>query len=148
MEIHGALLLETGYFGGQQTAVNQARGTPELIDTLTDDLVRGLPDGTAQPDGALVQTITDGLTAGLANGAEVGYTDSAIVRSLEDVEYSEKKTVGYLLNPDHPVGGPKAKFMRDVLRYTQNDAVEFHKSVASAIVEKIPTKIEQTQYGT
>ncbi|MBQ7522947.1 MAG: hypothetical protein IJT07_00270 [Oscillospiraceae bacterium] len=38
-------------------------------------LLRGLPDGTAQPNSTLAATITDSLTAGLANGAEVGYTD-------------------------------------------------------------------------
>ena len=38
-------------------------------------LLRGLPDGPAQPNSTLAATITASLTAGLANGAEVGYTD-------------------------------------------------------------------------
>ena len=74
-----------------QTAVNQARGTLEMIDTLTDDLVRGLPEETAKPDDALMQTITDGLTAGLENAGEVRYTDNSedftseqLIRELEE----------------------------------------------------------------
>ena len=35
------------------------------------------------------------------------------VSKVGDVRYSQKKTQGYLLNLDHPQGGPKAKFMKD-----------------------------------
>ncbi len=34
-----------------------------------------------------------------------------------DVKYNATKTEGYLLNPNHPQGGAKAKFMKDVLGY-------------------------------
>ena len=53
-----------------------------MIDTLTDDLVRGLPEGTAKPDEVLTQTITDGLTAGLENASEVGYNQTAVASDL------------------------------------------------------------------
>lgn len=65
-----------------------------------------------------------------------------------DVRYSRKKTEGYLLNPNHPKGGPKAKFMHDVLGYSQSDSKLFHKNVVSAIMNKQPTKTEVTQFGT
>ena len=55
------------------------------------------------------------------------------VSKTGDVRYSHKKTVDYLLNPNHPQGGSKAKFMKDVLGYTQKDAKLFHKNVVSAI---------------
>ena len=42
------------------------------------------------------------------------------VSKTGDVRYSHKKTVDYLLNPNHPQGGSKAKFMKDVLGYTQS----------------------------
>ena len=48
------------------------------------------------------------------------------VSKTGDVRYSHKKTVDYLLNPNHPQGGSKAKFMKDVLGYTQKDAKLFH----------------------
>lgn len=65
-----------------------------------------------------------------------------------DVRYSKKKTEGYLLNEDHPIGGPKAKFMHDVLGYTKKDGKLFHKIVVAAITGKKPTKTEKTPYGT
>ena len=53
-----------------------------------------------------------------------------------------------MLNPNHPTGGPKAKFMHDVLGYSQSDSRLFHNNVVSSIVNKQPTKTEVTQFGT
>ncbi len=64
-----------------------------------------------------------------------------------DVRYSAKKTQGYLLNTNHPQGGSKAKFMRDVLGYTANDSKIFHNNVVKSIINREPTKTVQTQYG-
>lgn len=72
----------------------------------------------------------------------------APVNSPGDVRYSKKKTEGYLLNLNHPVGGPKAKFMKDILGYTQSDGMLFHKNVVSSIMGKQPTKTETTPFGT
>ncbi|MBQ7522949.1 MAG: hypothetical protein IJT07_00280 [Oscillospiraceae bacterium] len=103
--------LANGYFGGQQTEVNQARGTLELIDTLADDLVRGLPDGTAQPDEVLTQTITDGLTAGLENASEVGYTGFEDNDHIFSPDTNGGKTLiaevsnkGYKISPEKVIG--------------------------------------------
>jgi len=70
------------------------------------------------------------------------------VKSSGDLRFSKKKTTGYLLNPNHPQGGAKAKFLRDVLGYEQNDARIFHKHVVDSIKGKEPSKTEQTPYGT
>jgi len=72
----------------------------------------------------------------------------APVKSPGDVRYSKKKTEGYLLNPNHPVGGAKAKFMKEVLGYRQSDGKLFHKNVVAAITGKQPTKTETTPFGT
>lgn len=64
-----------------------------------------------------------------------------------DVRYSAKKTQGYLLNTNHPKGGSKAKFMRDVLGYTANDSKVFHNNIVKSIINREPTKTVQTQYG-
>ena len=52
------------------------------------------------------------------------------------------------MNPAHPTGASKAKFMREVLGYMQSDAKKFHKNVISSIVGKQPSKSEETPYGT
>jgi len=46
------------------------------------------------------------------------------------------------------VGGAKARFMRDVLGYSQSDSHLFHKNVAASLVGKTPSKTERTPYGT
>ena len=52
-----------------------------------------------------------------------------------------------MLNSDHPKGGSKAKFMKDVLGYSQSDSKLFHKNVVSSLVGKTPIKSEVTQFG-
>ena len=48
-------------------------------------------------------------------GRTKGSVDNgAPVNSYKDVRYSKKKIERYLLNPSHPKGGAKAKFMKDV----------------------------------
>lgn len=72
---------------------------------------------------------------------------SAPVTRAGNVRYSQKKTEGYLLNTEHPKGGSKAKFMKDVLGYTQSDSHLFHKNVVDAITNKTPEKTVNTPYG-
>ena len=72
---------------------------------------------------------------------------SAPVTRTGNVWYSQKKTEGYLLNTEHPKGGSKAKFMKDVLGYTQSDSHLFHKNVVDAITNKTPEKTVNTPYG-
>lgn len=70
------------------------------------------------------------------------------VNSPRDVRYSKRKTEGYLLNPDHPKGSSKAKFMKEVLGYSQSDSKLFHKNVVDSLIGKNPTKSETTPFGT
>ena len=70
------------------------------------------------------------------------------ISKTSDVSYSQKKTEGYLLNTNHPQGGSKAKFMKDVLGYGKNDAKLFHKNVVESIKGKTPAKTTVTEYGT
>ena len=73
--------------------------------------------------------------------------NNAPVNSPKDVRYSRKKTEGYLLNTNHPKGGSKAKFMKDVLGYSQSDSKTFHKNVVASLIGKTPTKSETTPFG-
>lgn len=72
----------------------------------------------------------------------------APVHSPGDVRYNRRKTEGYLLNPNHPKGGAKAKFMQEVLGYNQGDSKLFHKNVVASLIGRIPEKTEETQFGT
>lgn len=83
-----------------------------------------------------------------SNTKGAGNKSSTPIKNASALQYSQQKTEGYLLNPDHPVGAAKAKFMRDVLGYTQSDSKLFHKNVTKAILGKTPTKTDITQYGT
>ncbi|MDY4677083.1 MAG: hypothetical protein SO373_08060 [Candidatus Borkfalkiaceae bacterium] len=64
-----------------------------------------------------------------------------------DVRYNAKKVQGYLLNINHPEGSAKAKFMRDVLGYTENDAKIFHNNIVKSIINRVPNKTILTTYG-
>lgn len=73
--------------------------------------------------------------------------NNAPVSLPRDVRYSKKKTEGYLLNINHPKGGAKAKFMKDVLGYSQSDSKAFHKNVVASLIGKTPAKSETTLFG-
>ena len=76
-----------------------------------------------------------------------GAKQNAIISSIKDVRYSRKKTEDYLLNINHPTGGAKARFMKDVLGYSQNDSKTFHKNVVSSLIGRTPTKTDITSFG-
>lgn len=81
-------------------------------------------------------------------GTEGAKAKHSPINAAADVRYSKKKTEGYLLNENHPQGAAKAKFMREVLGYTQKDAKLFHKNIVSSLIGKVPDKTEVTHYGT
>ncbi len=89
------------------------------------------------------------MGAGIHGGFGTGTKGAAHpVKKNGDVRYSKKKIEAYLLNESHPKGGPKAKFMKEVLGYSKEDSKLFHNNVVSAIKDKVPSKTETTQYGT
>ena len=67
------------------------------------------------------------MGAGISGNYTNTKGSSPPVSKAGDVRYSQKKTEGYLLNSSHPQGGPKAKFMKDVLGYGKNDSKIFIK---------------------
>lgn len=50
-----------------------------------------------------------GFHGGFGNTEGAKKKNSIPVNSLGDVRYSKKKTEGYLLNPNHPIGASKSK---------------------------------------
>lgn len=53
----------------------------------------------------------------------------------------------YLLNLNHVDGGPKAKFLKEVLGYTNGDAAALHAAVMNAINGVDPSSTEKTAFG-
>lgn len=60
---------------------------------------------------------------------------------------SEKKYDGYLLDENHPKGGSKAKFLKDVLGYQKGDGPALHNAIGEAINGTKPVSTEKTPYG-
>lgn len=89
---------------------------------------------------------TSGLFVG-TKGAKNYSLKDAPIKKAGDLRYSKKKTETYLLNESHPVGGSKAKFMKEVLGYEKTDSKLFHKNIISAIIGKSPDKSNKTDYG-
>ena len=64
-----------------------------------------------------------------------------------DYKESEPKYDGYLLKQDHPDGGSKAKFLKEVLGYKIGDGKILHEAIGEAINGKMPNVVEQTKFG-
>lgn len=85
-----------------------------------------------------------GLNFGKTKGAnEV----KAPITKKGAVRYNAQKIEGYILNDTHPIGAAKARFMKDVLGYTQSDAKLFHQNVVRSIMGQQPVKTETTKFG-
>ena len=52
-----------------------------------------------------------------------------------------------MLNFNHPVGGSKAKFLKETLGYTDKDCRLLHENIKKSINNKIPSSIEKTKFG-
>ena len=76
--------------------------------------------------------------SGLYNGASIPVTKPEGVLCIK-VRFNKKKTEGYLLNQDHPTGGSKAKFMREVLG-TKNMVQLMSLSLCRGITDGRPIK--------
>ena len=67
---------------------------------------------------------------------------------LFSYEESEPKYDGYLLDANHPIGGSKAKFLKETLGYGKGDGKALHSAISDAIDGKVPNSVEETKYGT
>lgn len=64
-----------------------------------------------------------------------------------NLPYDEPKMEKYLLDRDHPKGGSKAKFLEEVLGYTNGDGKALHDNIVSALSGKEPSKTTATEHG-
>lgn len=65
-----------------------------------------------------------------------------------DLRYNSKKMEGYLLNPNHSLGGAKCKFLQTALGYNRKDSRLLHRNTLAAIIGKTPDVITKNEYGT
>lgn len=105
----------------------------------------GVSNGTAGSQSTIDQFNSE--IDAIRNEQRVSDLSKAPIQRPGDLRYNKKKAEGYLLNKDHPQGGPKAKFMEDVLGYSKADSRKFHKAVVDSLIGKIPGKTQQTEYG-
>lgn len=84
--------------------------------------------------------------SGLFHGTK-GSKSVSPITERKDLRFSRKKTCEYLLNPNHPKGGSKAKFFMEVLGYSTSTAGQFHEAVYQSITGKSPIKTETTPFG-
>ncbi|CAN5720292.1 hypothetical protein BH10ACT9_BH10ACT9_43990 [soil metagenome] len=82
--------------------------------------------------------------------AEVLGTGGAAVERAEAVRLSQAsvhdKLERYLLNVDHPVGGPKAKWFEQALGFTRGNADDLARQIVFDPAKAVETGV--TQYGT
>ena len=81
------------------------------------------------------------------NSANKKLNSKDIPFNSKSLRYSKKKYENYLLNEGHPVGGSKAKFLKEALGYSAKDGKLLHANVKKAINGKIPNVTEITPYG-
>lgn len=61
--------------------------------------------------------------------------------------YDSIKMKNYLLNINHPQGGPKAKFFIETLGYSSNDGRLLFENIVKSIINKNPIKTENSEHG-
>lgn len=67
--------------------------------------------------------------------------------SLLNYDDSKSKIETYLLDINHPVGGPKANFFINTLGYKKENSKDFFNSIKEIISSKTPIKITNSKYG-
>ena len=58
----------------------------------------------------------------------------------------DDKLARYLLNPEHPIGGPKAKWFEEALGFTRSNADDLAKQLTFDPAKAIQTAV--TEHGT
>jgi hypothetical protein len=122
-EAAGEKIVEAGEAGlvKLQNAINSLTSSPASPVTSCPEAAEEADDDEAAAEPA-------------ASGAE------ATAQSVSD------KLQRYLLNPDHPVGGPKAKWFKEALGFTQDNMEELAKQIKFDPSQAVETGV--TQYGT
>ncbi|MBX9574296.1 MAG: hypothetical protein K2X07_01505 [Caulobacteraceae bacterium] len=102
-------------------------------------------------------SLQERVAAGLARGPRPAGASKFEILVTEDpsnpleANLPEAKFIRYLLNPNHPKGGSKAKFFSDVLGIRQQDwrylAAQFHEGLRSANLDDLGVKHFESGFG-
>lgn len=83
---------------------------------------------------------------GVDDSAQAGVSLSKLP-NLENVQIDSNKLYGYALNPDHPVGGNKARVFESALGYNRSNADDLIYQVVQKLPDAEATKGLFDQYG-
>lgn len=114
-------------FGQRSVRLLETLMTPTRRELVAEALRRAL-DSDAVPEG-------------------FNYEVAAGVESDDDVEIAEAKLTRYLLNPEHPVGGEKARWLADALDLTPEDWQFFLHQLRQQLPRTLPRRVKVTDYG-
>lgn len=169
--VDGQVLLETSFDGEQYSLFEGAAifkpnglrwvdygGLEEVRLTIPSaDLSPRGRTSLARLEGKRQFTVKERVLAALVRSRDVSgdqrYRFSAGPRSLDPLEAKlpEEKFVKYLLDPEHPKGGSKARFFRDVLAIHAEDwrylAAQLHEGLRSSEIEQASIKSWGTAFG-
>ncbi|MBL9023444.1 MAG: RHS repeat-associated core domain-containing protein, partial [Myxococcales bacterium] len=142
--LEGSVLLgATGLYEGRDPTPEEAAltiGGSLALGGLAGALGRfvGQTEGMLSQVGDDVALRTDDALGGVSKGA---------AKALTPTEASVKeKLTRYLLNPEHPVGGPKAKWFKEALGFEVSNADELAKQIVFDESKAVQTGV--TQHGT
>ena len=82
----------------------------------------------------------------LVHNAGSNYAETPLP-NFDKAEINPKKLTDYALNPDHPVGGNKARVFKSALGYDKNNAGELIEQIYSKLPESEAVMGKLDQYG-
>ncbi|MBN3575893.1 DUF6883 domain-containing protein [Vibrio neptunius] len=116
-----------------KVAVTVARHSDEAADLLTAS--SKVHDATKATDAAL------NVTKGIENGAwRLAGANKATIDT--------RKLTEYALNPNHPVGGNKAKVFESALGFNQSNAGDLMKQLQKGVMNNTPVAGKVDKYGS
>lgn len=97
--------------------------------------------------GYLAETAYTAVTAAAAAGGGVAATVANKLPNYQKAVVDIKKLTDYALNPEHPVGGNKARVFKSALGYTKSNAEQLRTTIIKQLpkFEAVAGKLDQ--YG-
>lgn len=115
------------------------------------------PTGVQKNDGTLAleesrretdtRRETDEGSDRTATDASAARDDTARLAGADRVRIDLRKVTGYALNPDHPVGGNKARVFESVLGFNRTNAHDLIAQIRQGVMENIATPGKVDDYG-
>lgn len=141
---------------GLERKVRESKRNEDLANQLDDDVGRmkyGLDKRKYQS--ALRKLVDDHnfLVRDYSREKVYGWPDKAAINkyrlpNLDRAEISIGKISNYVLNPDHPTGGNKARVLKSALGFDQGNATEFTQAIYDGLRHAKAVKQKDLGFGT